>query len=57
MYDKYSKTIIKVLEWDKIYIIKYIAKSLNKFALIFTIYTLHSETVFSAVILDISLYI
>ncbi len=34
MYNKYSKTIIKVLEQDRVYIIKYIAKSLNKFVLI-----------------------
>ncbi len=57
MYDKYSKTIIEVLKQDKVYIIKYIAKSLNKFTLIFTIYISHSETVFSVTASDISLYI
>ncbi len=34
MCDKYDKTIIKVSEWDEVYIVKYIAKSLNKFVLI-----------------------
>ncbi len=57
MYDKYSKTIIEILKWDKVYIIKYIAKSLNKFILISTVYTLHSETVFSIIALNISLYV
>ncbi len=57
MYDKHSKTIIEVLEWDKVYIIKYIVKSLNEFALISIIYTSHSETVFSVIALDASSYI
>ena len=57
MYDKYSKTIIEILKWDKVYIIKYIAKSLNKFILISTVYTLNSETVFSIIALNISLYV
>ena len=57
MYDKYSKTIIEVSEWDRVYIVKYIAKSLNEFALISTVYTSHSETVFSATALDASLHI
>jgi len=57
MYDKYNKTIIKVLKQDEVYIIKYIIKNLNEFILIFTIYTSHSETVFSAAALDTSLHI
>jgi len=57
MYDKYNKTIIKVLKQDKVYIIKYIIKNLNEFILISTIYTSHSETVFSAAALDTSLHI
>ena len=55
MYNKHNKTIIKALKQDKVYIIKYIAKSLNKFILISALHTLHSETVFSAVALDINL--
>ncbi len=57
MYNKHSKTIIEALEWDEVYIIKYIAKSLNKFALIFVVYTSYSEIVFSVTALDMSLYI
>ncbi len=57
MYDKYSKTIIEVLKWDKVYIIKYIIKSLNKFILISIVYTSHSEAAFSAAALNISLYV
>ncbi len=57
MCDKHSKTIIKVLKQDRVYIIKYIAKSFNEFALIFTVYMLHSETAFSVTALDASLYI
>ncbi len=57
MYDKYNNTIIKVLEWDKIYIIKYIAKNFNEFVLIFTIYTSHSEIVFFAAASDASSHI
>ncbi len=57
MYDKHSKTIIEVLKQNKIYIVKYIAKSLNKFALIFVVYTSHLETVFSAVALNASSYV
>ncbi len=57
MYNKYSKTIIEILEWDRVYIIKYIIKSLNEFALISVVHTSHSETVFSAAALDTSLYI
>ncbi len=57
MYDKYSKTIIEVSEWDRVYIVKYIAKNFNEFILIFTVHTLHSETVFSVIALDASLYV
>ncbi len=57
MYNKYSKTIIEASEQDKVYIVKYIVKSLNEFALIFIMYILHLEIIFSAVALDISLYI
>ncbi len=56
MYDKHSKTIIKVLEQNKVYIIKYIIKSLNEFALISAIYTSHLKIIFSAAASDISLY-
>jgi len=57
MYNKHNKTIIKALKQDKVYIIKYIAKSLSEFALIFTVYILHLETVFSAIALNVSLHI
>ncbi len=57
MYNKHNKTIIKALKQDKVYIIKYIAKSLNKFILISALHTLHSETVFSAAAVDTSLYV
>ena len=57
MYDKHNKTIIEVLKQDKVYIIKYIVKSLNEFTLIFIVYTSHSETVFSVITLDINLYV
>ncbi len=57
MYDKHDKTIIEVLKWDRIYIIKYIAKSFNEFALISAIYTSYSKIVFFITALDISLYI
>ncbi len=56
MCDKHSKTIIEVLKQDKVYIIKYIAKNLNEFALISAVHTLHSETAFSAAALDASLH-
>ncbi len=42
-------------EQNKVYIVKYIVKSFSKFALIFIIYILHSETVFSATALNASL--
>jgi len=35
MYNKHSKTIIEISEWDEVYIVKYIAKNLNEFVLIF----------------------
>ena len=57
MCDKHSKIIIEMLKQDKVYIIKYIAKSLNEFILISVVHTLHSETVFSATALDTSLYV
>jgi len=52
MYNKHNKTIIEALKQDKVYIIKYIAKSLNEFTLISVVYTSHSETVFSAAASD-----
>ncbi len=55
MYDKCNKIIIETSEQDRVYIIKYIAKSFNKFALISAVYILHSETVFSAAALNASL--
>ncbi len=57
MYDKHSKTIIEVSEWNKVYIVKYIAKSLNEFALISIMYILHSEIIFSTTASDMSLYV
>jgi len=57
MCNKHSKTIIEASEQDKIYIIKYIVKSLNKFALISAIYTLHLEIIFSVIALNVSLYV
>ncbi len=56
MYDKHSKTIIKVLEQNKVYIVKYIVKNLNEFVLISIIYILHSEIIFSTIALDVSSY-
>ncbi len=57
MYNKHNKTIIEASEQDKVYIVKYIVKSLNEFALISTVYTSHSEIIFSAAALDVSLYV
>jgi len=57
MYNKHSKTIIEVLKQDRIYIVKYIAKSFNEFALIFTVYTLHLKIIFSAAASDMSLHV
>ena len=56
MCDKHNKTIIEALEWDRVYIIKYIVKSLNEFALISAVHTSHSETAFSAAASDASLH-
>ena len=57
MYDKHSKTIIEVLEQDKVYIVKYIAKSLNEFALISAMYTLHLKIIFSVTASDASSHV
>ncbi len=57
MYNKHSKTIIKVLKWNEVYIIKYIAKNLNEFILIFIMHTSHSEIIFSIIALNVSLYV
>ncbi len=57
MYNKHSKTIIEILEWDEVYIIKYIAKSLNEFTLIFIVYISYSEIIFSVITSDTSLYV
>jgi len=56
MYNKYSKTIIEASEQDEVYIVKYIAKSFNEFALISAVHILHSETAFLTAALDISLH-
>ncbi len=56
MYDKHSKTIIEISEQDRVYIVKYIAKSLNEFALISAVYTSHSETAFLTAASDASLH-
>ena len=55
MCNKCNKTIIEASEQDEIYIVKYIAKSLSKFTLIFTVYTSYLKTIFSAAALDASL--
>ncbi len=57
MYNKHNKTLIEASEQDRVYIIKYIVKSFNEFVLIFTVHTSHSEIIFSAAALNISLYI
>jgi len=57
MCNKCNKTIIKALKWNEVYIIKYIAKSLNKFVLISAVHTSHSEIVFSVTASDMSSYI
>jgi len=57
MYNKHSKTIIETSEQDKVYIVKYIAKSLNEFALISVVYTSHLKTVFSVTASDTSLHV
>jgi len=56
MYDKHSKTIIEISEQDRVYIVKYIVKSLNEFALISAVYTSHSETAFLTAASDASLH-
>jgi len=57
MCNKHSKTIIEASEQDKVYIIKYIAKSLNEFVLISAVHTSHSEIIFSVTASDISLHV
>jgi len=57
MCDKYSKTIIEALKWDKVYIIKYIAKSLNEFTLISAVHTSHLKAVFPVTALDVSSHV
>ncbi len=57
MCNKHNKIIIEALKQDKVYIVKYIAKSLNEFALISIIYTSHLEIIFFTAALNISLYI
>jgi len=57
MYNKHDKTIIEALKQDEVYIIKYIIKSFNEFALIFTVYTSYSEIIFSVIALDINSYV
>ncbi len=57
MCNKHSKTIIEALKWDKVYIIKYITKSLNEFTLISIMYTSHSKVIFSVAASDTSLYV
>jgi len=57
MCNKHDKTIIKVSKWDEVYIIKYIAKSFNEFALIFAVYTSHSEIIFSVTVSNVNLHV
>jgi len=57
MCDKHSKTIIEALKQNEVYIVKYIAKSLNEFALIFTVHTSHSEIIFSVTASDASSHV
>jgi len=56
MCDKHGKTIIEVPEWDRVYIVKHIAKSLNEFALISAVHMPHSETAFLTAASDTSLH-
>ncbi len=56
MCDKHDKTIIEASEQDEVYIVKYIAKSLNEFALISAVHTSHSETAFLTAASDTSLH-
>jgi len=57
MYNKHSKTIIEASEWDRVYIIKYIVKSFNEFALISAVYTSHLKIIFFTATLDVNLYV
>ncbi len=57
MCDKHDKTIIEVSEQDEVYIVKYIAKSLNEFALIFVVYTSYLKATFSVTASDTSLHV
>ncbi len=57
MYNKHSKTIIEASEWDRIYIVKHIAKSLNEFALISAVHMPHSEAAFPAAASDAGLHV
>jgi len=56
MYNKHDKTIIEASEQDEVYIVKYIAKSLNEFALISAVYTSYSEAAFLTAASDASLH-
>jgi len=57
MCDKHNKTIIKASEQDKVYIVKYIAKSFSEFTLILAMHTSHSEIVFSVTASNISSHV
>jgi len=57
MYNKHNKTIIEASEQDKVYIVKYIVKSLNEFALISAVYTSHSEIIFFIIASDASSHV
>ncbi len=56
MCNKHNKIIIEVSEQNRVYIVKYIAKSFNEFVLISIVYILYSKIVFSATASDISLH-
>ncbi len=57
MYNKHSKIIIEALKQNKVYIIKYIAKNLNEFALISAMHTSYSEIIFLVTALNASSYV
>ncbi len=57
MCNKHSKIIIEASEWDEVYIVKYIVKSLNEFALISAVHTSHSEIIFSVTASEVSSYV
>jgi len=57
MCDKHDKIIIKVSKQDEVYIVKYIAKSFNEFALIFAVHTSHLKIVFSVTVSDTSSHV